>query len=247
MSDIYSPAEQEILKQSGKILAGTFTCLEPYIKNGTTTATLDEIAYDYIDRHNALPSFLGYMGFPASICTSVNKVLLHGIPDNTPLQNGDILTVDIGVRFRGLCTDRATTYIINNTSPAASRIACCARTALYESIKAALPGNHTGDIGFVIENTARKNGFQTVTDYTGHGVGREVHSRPQIPNYGPQGSGAALKTGMCLAIEAMLTSGARRCYTLKDNWSAVPKDNKINAHAEHTILVTAEGPEIITA
>lgn len=239
--------EIAIMKEAGNIVAKVIRDLKPYIVPGVTTKELDKLAEKIIRENNATPSFKGYQGFPGSICTSVNETVIHGIPDNTKLKEGDILSIDVGACFNGYHGDSAYTYPVGKISDDAQKLLDVTQQALMEALKYAKPGNRIGDISATIEEYVKKHGYTSPEDYTGHGVGCDIHEDPLVPNYGKYGQGIILKPGMVIAIEPMVHIGKKETKALKDGmWNVVTKDKSLAAHYEHTIAITETGYEILT-
>ncbi|GAF66224.1 type I methionyl aminopeptidase [Alkalihalobacillus trypoxylicola] len=238
--------ELDIMRQAGKIVALTHQTLKKFIKPGVTTIELDQIAEEFIRSHGATPSFKGYNGFKGSICASVNDELVHGIPGNRMLADGDIISIDIGAYYNGYHGDSAWTYAVGEISDEDKKLLEVTEQSLYKGLELALPGGRLSDISHAIQSYAEPLGFSIVREYVGHGVGQDLHEDPQIPHYGPPGKGPRLKPGMVLAIEPMINSGTRYVRTLEDNWTVVTVDKKNCAHFEHTIAITETGYEILT-
>lgn len=246
MIAIRSISELELIRASGEILRDCFAMLEPMLRPGVTTAELDKAGDEFIRSRGAVPAFKGYHGYPASICTSVNEEVVHGIPGSRALREGDIVGLDIGVVRSGYYADAARTYPIGSVSEVARTLMEVTRESLELAIDTAKPGNHLSDISHVIQTYAESKGFGVVRDLVGHGIGRQMHEEPQIPNFGPPGKGPVLAPGMVLAIEPMLNEGTHEVFTLRDNWTFVTADGKLSAHFEDTIVVTDDGPAIMT-
>ncbi len=234
------------MRRGAAILVRTLDRLERAIRPGVTTSDLDRLAYDAITEAGASPSFKGYRGFPASICTSPNEVIVHGIPDETALKEGDIISLDVGVLYEGLHTDSAWTFPVGDIDDDAARLLAVTEQALEEAIARCEPGNRVGDIGAAVEHVVTAAGFGLVREYVGHGVGRRLHEDPQIPNYGPPGRREALRPGMTLAIEPMVNLGAGATRALDDGWTVVTADGSLSAHFEHTVAITEDGHEVLT-
>lgn len=241
-----SKAELEIMREAGRIVALTHQELAKWIRPGVSTKELDDVADRFIRSMSAIPSFKGYGGFSGSICTSVNQELVHGIPGNRVLQDGDIISVDIGAEYKGFHGDSAWTYAVGTISDEAKRLMDVTEQSLYKGLEQALPGARLSDISHAIQVYVEAAGFSIVREYVGHGIGRNLHEDPQIPNYGQPGRGVRLKPGMVLAIEPMVNAGQRYVRTLDDNWTVVTVDNSICAHYEHTIAITEDGYDILT-
>jgi methionyl aminopeptidase len=241
-----SKTELDMMREAGRIVALTHRELAAAIRPGITTQELDRIAEDFIRSHRALPSFKGYNGYPASICTSVNEELVHGIPGSRSLQDGDIISIDIGANIQGFHGDSAWTYPVGNISETAADLLRVTEESLMRGIEQARTGNRLSDIGHAVQKHVEASGLSVVRDYVGHGIGTEMHEDPQIPNYGPPGKGLRLKAGMTLAIEPMVNVGTYQCKTLADNWTVITADGSLAAHFEHTVAVTEDGPVIMT-
>jgi methionyl aminopeptidase len=241
-----SKAELEVMREAGRIVALTHQELAKAIKPGITTKQLDELAETFIRSMGAIPSFKGYGGFPGSICTSVNEELVHGIPGNRILQDGDIISLDIGAKFEGFHGDSAWTYPVGTISAENERLLRVTEESLWKGLEQAKPGRRLSDISHAIQVHAEAAGFTLVREYVGHGIGQNLHEDPQVPNYGPPNRGPRLKPGMVLAVEPMVNAGERYVRTLEDNWTVVTVDRKTCAHFEHTIAITEDGYEILT-
>ncbi len=241
-----SPREIRYMRDAGKVVARTHEELAKAAKQGTSTKELDQIAEDYIISQGAVPSFKGYRGFPASICTSVNHVVVHGIPSLELLNNGDIISIDIGAILNGYHGDAARTLPIGEISEAAEKLLQVTEESLYKGIEQAVIGNRLSDISCAVQTHVENNGFSVVRDYCGHGIGRAMHEKPQILNYGNPGDGPKLKAGYCLAIEPMVNVGTHNVSVLKDRWTVITNDKQLSAHFEHSVAVTEEGPLILT-
>ncbi|BCJ87317.1 type I methionyl aminopeptidase [Effusibacillus dendaii] len=241
-----SQIELDMMREAGRIVAMTHQELAKAIRPGITTKELDQIAEEFIKKNGGQSSFKGYHGYPASICTSVNEELVHGIPGNRTLKDGDIISIDIGVHKNGYHGDSAWTYPVGTISDVAAKLLRVTEESLLIGIEQAREGNRLSDIGHAVQQHVEAAGFSVVRDYVGHGIGREMHEDPQIPNYGPPNRGVRLKAGMTLAIEPMVNVGTYHCKTLADNWTVVTADGTLSAHFEHTVAVTKDGPVILT-
>lgn len=241
-----SPREIRYMCDAGKVVARTHEELAKAAKQGTSTKELDQIAEDYIISQGAVPSFKGYRGFPASICTSVNHVVVHGIPSLDLLNNGDIISIDIGAILNGYHGDAAKTLPIGEISETAEKLLQVTEESLHKGIEQAVIGNRLSDISYAVQTHVENNGFSVVRDYCGHGIGRAMHEEPQILNYGNPGHGPKLKDGYCLAIEPMVNVGTHNVSVLKDRWTVITNDKQLSAHFEHSVAVTEEGPLILT-
>ncbi len=243
---IKSRSELEVMREAGRIVALTHQELAKLIKPGVTTKQIDEAAETFIRSRGAVPSFKGYGGFPGSICASVNEELVHGIPGKRTLHEGDIISIDIGAQFEGYHGDSAWTYAVGKISAEDQLLMKVTEESLYKGLEKALPGGRLSDISHAVQIHAEAAGFSIVREYVGHGIGKNLHEDPQIPNYGPPGRGPRLKPGMVLAIEPMVNAGERYVRTLEDNWTVITVDGKKCAHYEHTIAITDDGYEILT-
>ena len=241
-----SSKEIEKMREAGQIVAETHQLLADNIEPGVTTQELDKLAEEYIRGQGAEPIFKGYHGFPASICASVNEVIVHGIPDEYQLQEGDIISIDIGARINGFCGDAARTWGVGDISEEASDLLTVTNESLEEAIKQAKIGNRLSDISHAVQSYVEPKGYGVVRNYSGHGIGRKMHEAPQIPNYGQPNRGPRLREGMVLAIEPMINVGTHKNKTLDDGWTVVTKDKKLSAHFENTVAITEDGPEILT-
>jgi methionyl aminopeptidase len=238
--------ELEIMREAGRIVALTHQELQKYIKPGITTKELDVIAENFIRSCNAIPSFKGYNGFRGSICVSVKEELVHGIPGDRVLREGDIISIDIGAKYNGYHGDSAWTYPVGEISDETQRLLDVTEESLYKGLKEAKPGDRLSNISHAIQTYVEECNFSVVREYVGHGVGQELHEDPQIPHYGPPNKGPRLKPGMVLAIEPMVNAGTRYVKTLADDWTVVTVDGKVCAHFEHTVAITETGYEILT-
>lgn len=241
-----TPREIEIMRQAGKIVALTHKELQKHIQPGITTKELDDIAEKFIRGMDAIPSFKGYNGFRGSICASVNEELVHGIPGDRKLNDGDVISIDIGAKYNGYHGDSAWTYPVGEINESNQGLLEATEASLYEGLKKAIPGNRLSDISHAIQTCVEPKGYSIVREYVGHGIGQDLHEDPQIPHFGPPNKGPRLKPGMVLAIEPMVNAGERYVRTLADNWTVVTADGKMCAHFEHTIAITQEGYEILT-
>lgn len=242
-----TPRELAIMREAGRIVALTHQELKKHIQPGITTKKLDEIAEKFIRKHDAFPSFKGYNGFRGSICASVNEELVHGIPGDRLLNEGDIISIDIGARYKGYHGDSAWTYAVGNVDEETQRLLDVTEQSLYKGLEQAKPGDRLSNISHAIQTYVEAHNFSVVREYVGHGVGQDLHEDPQIPHYGPPNQGPRLRPGMVLAIEPMVNAGKRYVRTLSDDWTVVTVDGKMCAHFEHTIAITESGFEILTA
>lgn len=234
------------MREAGRIVALTLEYLATQVRPGITTGELDRLADAFIREQGGIPSFKGYKGFPASICVSVNDEVVHGIPGKRVLREGEIVGLDVGAIYGGMQGDAAITLPVGRVSRQAQRLIRAAQEALMAGIKAARAGNHLGDISWAIQRVAEEAGFSVVREYGGHGIGREMHEDPHIPNWGEPGTGLILKPGMTLALEPMLNAGTYRVRVKRDNWTVVTADGSLSAHFEHTIAITDGDAEILT-
>lgn len=246
---IYIKTEEEIekIRDSCRIAYRTVMMLGKYIKPGIKTSELNSIAEDFILKNGARPAFKGYKGYPATICTSINEEVVHGIPGDRKLKEGDIISVDIGTYRNGYYGDVAFTFPVGEVDDEKKRLMDVTRESLYKGIEKAAPGNRLSDISHAIQSYVEANGFSVVRSLVGHGIGRNLHESPEVPNYGAPGMGPELKPGMCLAIEPMVNAGMYEVYTLDDGWTVVTLDGRPSAHFEHTVAITENGPVILTA
>ena len=235
------------MRKAGQITGEAILLAAEHIKPGVTTAQLDKIIHDYILRCSAVPTFLGYGGFPASACISVNDEVIHGIPSKKRfLEEGDIVSIDTGATFGGFVGDSANTFPVGKISPEAERLIKVTKASFYAALEQARPGNRLGDIGQAVQTAAESNGFSVVRQYTGHGVGRDMHEDPEVRNFGVAGHGLRLLTGMTIAIEPMINAGGHEVKVLKDGWTVVTADRSLSAHYEHTVAVTDGEPVLLT-
>ena len=239
--------ELAIMREAGRISAMALKVAGEAVEPGVSTWEIDRVARKYIESQGAVPRFLGYGGFPASACISVNNVVIHGIPSKRQIvKAGDIVSIDIGAMFEGFNGDNAYTFPCGDIAPQAQRLLDATRESLYEGIKQAKAGNRLGDIGSTVQRYVEARGYSVVRDFVGHGVGAKLHEDPSVPNYGTPGRGVRLLPGMTIAIEPMVNQGVHTVETLSDNWSVVTSDGKLSAHFEHTIAITPDGPVILT-
>lgn len=249
---IKSPKEIEYMRESGRIVALALNEMEKAIKPGITTKELDTIATTVLKHEGAIPSFKGQEGFegskpyPATICASVNNQIIHGIPDNYALKDGDIISIDMGALKNGYHGDAARTFAVGNISDEARKLIDVTKQSFFEGIKNAVAGNRVSDISHAVQTYAESFGFSVVRDFVGHGVGKELHEDPQIPNYGKPGRGPRLAKGMIIAVEPMINEGSYDVDILRNGWTVVTVDGKLSAHYENTILITDGEPEILT-
>ena len=241
-----SDREIEKISVACKVVVGALKELEKEIKAGITTEELDRIAEEYILSKGAKPAFKGYRGYPATLCTSINEEVVHGIPSKRRLAEGDIISLDLGAIHDGYYGDAALTIGVGKISREAERLVKVTEESLYRGIEEAQPGKRLGDISWAIQSHVESAGFSVVFDFVGHGIGKNLHEEPQVPNFGVSGQGPRLKEGMVLAIEPMVNMGGAATRILDDNWTAVTKDGSLSAHSEHTVAITGKGPMILT-
>ncbi|MBR2236411.1 MAG: type I methionyl aminopeptidase [Prevotella sp.] len=245
--------EIELMRQANQLVGKTLGELAKHIKPGVTTLQLDKVADEFIRDHHAVPTFKGFPNpyggpFPASICTSVNDCVVHGVPGkDTVLKDGDIISIDCGTLLDGFNGDSAYTFRVGEVSEEVDKLLRTTRASLYKGIEAAVAGNHLGDISYAVQSLCEAQGYGIVRELTGHGIGREMHEDPQVPNYGRRGNGVMLKAAMCIAIEPMITMGKRDIYLKPDRWSVCTRDGKPAAHFEHTIVVRRGKSEILSS
>lgn len=247
MISIKSEYEISLMKKAGNIVYNTIRLVGENIKPGITTYELDRIAEDYIRGEGAIPSCLGYQGYPASICTSINDEVVHGIPSKKrKLKEGDIIDIDVVACYKGYHADACKTFAVGKISRDKQYLLEHTEKALYVGLEQVKPGNRVGDIGYAIESYAKKHKLGVVRELVGHGIGSGMHENPDIPNYGEKGTGPVLKEGMCIAVEPMLNLGTEEVFMLDDDWTIVTGDGKPSAHFEHSVVVTKDGYEILT-
>lgn len=239
--------ELAVMREAGRISAMALKVAGEAVEPGVSTWEIDRVARKYIESQGAVPSFLGYGGFPASACISVNNVVIHGIPSKRQIvKAGDIVSIDIGAMFEGFHGDNAYTFPCGDIAPEAQRLLDATRESLYEGIKQAKAGNRLGDIGSTVQRYVEARGYSVVRDFVGHGVGAKLHEDPSVPNYGTPGRGVRLLPGMTIAIEPMVNQGGYEVQVQKDGWTTVTRDGKLSAHFEHTVAITPDGPVILT-
>ncbi|MCC8192024.1 MAG: type I methionyl aminopeptidase [Ruminococcus sp.] len=246
MISIKSPREIETMKKAGRITGGALKHAGEVVRAGMTTYELDKIINRYIVSHGAKPSCLGYGGFPGSACISVNDEVIHGIPGPRKLKSGDVVSVDLGAYIDGFHGDSAKTFIIGDVSDEVKALLKSTEESLYKAIEIARIGTRLGDIGHTVQKYNEDNGYSVVREFVGHGVGRDLHEDPEIPNYGKEGRGPRLVEGMVIAIEPMINLGTEKVYVMPDEWTVRTRDGKPSAHFEHTIAITKDGPIILT-
>ncbi len=241
-----SKDEIATMRHAGRIVAETLRLIESKIRPGVETIELDRIAENFIRKSGAKPAFKGYKGFPASICASPNEVVVHGIPGQRRLKEGDIISIDVGAEYNGYYGDAAATFPVGKISEQAQRLIDITKLALHKGIEQCVESNHLYDISHAIQTTAEAAGYSVVKEFVGHGIGREMHEDPQIPNFGLSGRGPKVKAGMVFAIEPMVNIGGFKVNILPDHWTVVTADRSLSAHFEHTVAVTKEGPDVLT-
>lgn len=246
MIPLKSKNDLAMMRIAGGIAARVMQRLSACVKEGVRTLEIDRLAEEYVRQEGALPAFKGYKGFPASVCTSVNEEIVHGIPGERRILNGDIVSLDLGVNYRGYFSDLAVTLAVGRISPAAKKLIQVTKEALAIGIKEARVGNQLFDISHAIQEWVERHGFSVVREFVGHGIGRDLHEEPEIPNFGRPKQGPALKSGMVFAIEPMVNMGSWEASILDNGWTAVTKDGLPSAHFEHTVAITDEGPQILT-
>lgn len=247
MIPVKSPGDVRRMRQSGRIAADVLMALEEHVRPGVTTAELDGVAYELITKAGGEPSFLGYGGFPASICSSVNEQVVHGIPsEECVLHDGDIISVDVGVFYKGFHGDNARTYPVGPVAPEVTELLKVTRESLALGLAQVRAGAPLGAMSHAIQAHAEAHGFGVVRQFAGHGIGKKLHEEPHVPNYGRPDEGPELRAGMALAIEPMINAGTHRVRTLDDGWTVVTEDGRLSAHFEHTVIVLSDGIEIMT-
>lgn len=245
--EIKGPQEIALMKEAGRIVCEILDELERAVAPGVTTWDLDALAEKLLYEKGARPAFKGYRGFPCCLCASVNHEVVHGIPSKRrKLEEGDLMKLDFGAVYRGYYGDSARTVAVGKVDPEAQRLVDATREALAKGIAAAVPGNRIGDIGHAIQRYVEARGLSVVREFTGHGIGRQLHEKPEVPSFGEPGGGMRLRAGMVIAIEPMVNQGTHEVQLLADDWTAVTADRKLSAHFEHTVLITERGPQILT-
>jgi methionyl aminopeptidase len=239
--------EIELIRSNGKIIAEVLKLIGEKIKPGIKTIQLDRLAEEFIRSKSAYPAFKGYRGYPANICVSIDNEVVHGIPGNRVIKEGEIVSIDIGVLKDGYYADAAYTFAVGEISPEKEKLILTTKKALEAGIALVKAGNHLGDVSYAIQSFAEAKNFSVVRDLVGHGIGTHMHEEPQVPNFGSPGQGIALKEGMVLAIEPMVNLGGFEIKTLEDNWTVVTADGLTSAHFEHTVAVKKDGPDILTS
>lgn len=246
MVNIRSQKEIERIHDSSQVVHETLGSLEYWINRGVSGKELDKLAEDHIRSKGFVPAFKGYMGYPATLCISINDEVVHGIPSDRKLKSGDIVSIDCGVVKNGYYGDSAWTFAVGQVNDSVKELLEVTENSLYKGIGQAVEGNHVSDIGHSIQDYVEESGFSVVRELVGHGIGTQLHEDPQIPNFGNPGQGVELKVGMCLAIEPMVNLGAKEIYTKSDGWTICTKDGKPSAHFEHTIVITKNGAKILS-
>jgi len=246
MIELKTSSQIASMRKAGRIVAETLALMRETVSPGVTTLELDRIAEEYIRKQGAIPAFKGYNGFPATLCTSVNEQVVHGIPGLRKLESGDIISIDCGAVIDGYFGDAAITLPVGDILPEVSSLLQVTEQSLYEGIALATRGHRLYDISHAIQSYVERYGFSVVRDYVGHGIGKAMHEEPQIPNFGKPGRGPRLEVGMVLAIEPMVNKGTHEVRTLNDHWTVVTRDGQPSAHFEHTVAITENGPEILT-
>ena len=246
MITLKSESELKLMRTSGKVVGQLLIELEKRIKPGVTTLELDKFAYEFFKKNDCVPAFLGYHGYPATICASVNEQVVHGIPDKRVLKEGDVVGIDVGAFYKGYCGDSARTFAVGKVNPEIKKLLQTTFESLDKGIELCRVGNRISDIGHAVQEYAESKGYSVVKDYVGHGIGQAMHEEPQVPNYGKPHQGPRLVEGMCLALEPMVNMGGDEVRVLEDGWTVVTKDGKFSAHFEDTIAILADGPENLT-
>ena len=247
MIQLKNPEQIKLMREAGRITGEALLLAGEKIKVGMTTYELDKIIRTHIEKSGAKPSFLGYGGFPGSACISINEQVIHGIPSmEKRIEDGDIVKVDVGAYFKGFHGDSANTFAVGNVSEEAKKLIDVTKESFYKGIEFAKPGMRIGDIGAAIQKHAEENGYSVVRKYIGHGVGRDLHESPDVPNFGTAGRGVRLYPGMVIAIEPMINAGTYEVRELSDKWTVVTADGKLSAHYEHTVAITEDGPLLLT-
>ena len=245
---VYTRSEREIdmISNSCQIVADTLEMLSEYIVPGASLIDLDSKAEDYIVSCGARPAFKGYMGFPSTLCISIDDAVVHGIPYDGTLKEGQIVGIDCGAELSGYYGDHARTFSVGTIAEDKVKLMKITEESLYRGIEQAIPGNYTGDIGYAVQTHAESNGYSVVRELVGHGIGEKLHEEPQVPNYGMPNQGYKLHAGMCIAIEPMINLGSKDIYTSKDGWTIHTLDGQVSAHFEHTIAIKEDGPQVLS-
>ena len=245
---IHKRSEREISKISAscQIVADTLIMLEPFVVEGACVADLDRMAEEFIISQGARPAFKGYMGFPATLCVSIDDAVVHGIPGEDILKSGQIVGIDCGAELEGYYGDHAKSFAVGTLDKSNQKLIDVTRESLQKGIEQATPGNYVGDIGNAVQTHAENNGFSVVRELVGHGIGTDLHEEPQIPNYGQAKQGPQLSVGMCIAIEPMINAGDKEVYTSSDGWTILTRDGEPSAHFEHTVAITESGPRVLS-
>ena len=238
--------EIEMISKSCQIVADTIDMITEFVVPGCLVSELDKKAESYIKSRGARPAFKGYMGFPSTLCVSIEDAVVHGIPDEIELEEGQIVGIDCGAELNGFYGDHAKTFAVGNISEEKKKLMDTTEESLYKGIEKATPGNTIGDIGYAVQTHAESNGYSVVRELVGHGIGESLHEEPQVPNYGVPNKGYKLHAGMCIAIEPMINLGCKEIYTAKDGWTILTADGKASAHFEHTIAILEDGPQILS-
>ena len=245
---VYTRSEREInmISKSCQIVADTIEMLSEYVIAGTSLIDLDKKAEEYIISCGARPAFKGYMGFPSTLCISIDDAVVHGLPHEGYLREGQIVGIDCGAELNGYYGDHAKTFAVGEISDEKNNLMQITKESLYKGIEQAKPGNYVGDIGHAVQSHAESNGYSVVRELVGHGIGEKLHEEPQVPNYGNPNQGYKLHAGMCIAIEPMINLGSKEVYTAKDGWTIFTMDGQVSAHFEHTIAIKEDGPHILS-
>jgi len=245
---VYTRSEHEInlISKSCQIVADTIEMLSEYVIAGASLIDLDKKAEDYIVSCGARPAFKGYMGFPSTLCISIDDAVVHGLPHDGYLREGQIVGIDCGAELNGYYGDHAKTFAVGEISDEKNNLMQITKESLYKGIEQAKPGNYVGDIGHAVQSHAESNGYSVVRELVGHGIGEKLHEEPQVPNYGNPNQGYKLHAGMCIAIEPMINLGSKEVYTAKDGWTVFTMDGQVSAHFEHTIAIKEDGPHILS-
>ncbi|MFA6636573.1 MAG: type I methionyl aminopeptidase [Candidatus Omnitrophota bacterium] len=247
MTILKNDEEYEGIRASGRVVAGVLSLIESLVREGISTAHIDREAEVFIRDNGGEPAFKGYMGYPATVCASINEVVVHGVPsEKVVISEGDIIGIDVGVKMNGFYADAARTFAAGEISETASRLIKAAREGLEEGISKAVEGNRVSDISAAVQKEAKRSGFLEVRAFVGHGIGRNLHEPPEVPNWGVKGRGMVLKKGLVLAIEPMFNEGSREVEIMKDGWTAVTADRKLSAHFENTVIVGTGSAEVVT-
>ncbi|MCF7908813.1 MAG: type I methionyl aminopeptidase [Candidatus Omnitrophica bacterium] len=247
MSELLTPEEFALMRKAGKVASRVLRRLKRFIKDGITTKSIEEFFEKELDKYPGMePAFKGFMGYPASLCVSVNEEIIHGIPSKRQIKDGDLVSVDLGIKYQGLFVDTAYTYMVGRVSPQAKKLVRVTLKSLYAGIGSISLSGRLGDVSSAVQTEVERNGFSVVRRFVGHGIGKSLHLPPEVPNFGNRGDGPKLVVGSAIAIEPMVSAGSYKADILGDGWTARTSDGSMSAHFEHTVAITSKGPRVIT-